>query len=243
VNTNFACCCVCIDVFFLMIFGGVALPVAKVSKECSPSLGAVGLFFIFYWLFNIFRNMVIICSVQILRDFDPTKLHAAAKLTFMVFDLIAMIWGATYGTLVLRDEETSICVNEVDGILRFKNVLAAHVVMAYLYVSWLVIALCCSCAIGIAYLRMPRNEFNRRANNVPMARAAMDKVTKKQFKDYSKEHKEEADKCIICFEEFKDEDNIAELNCDDRHIFHTACIQQWLEHNMVCPTCRKPVSQ
>jgi len=222
-NANVACCCICMDGLFLILLGALALPTAKVAKECSASLGAAGLFFIFYWLFNIFRNMVVICSVHILRSFDPSKLHGAVKVTFMVFDLVAMLWGAIHGTQVLRDDETDICVNTIDGVSRFKNVLLAHVILAYMYVCWLVLALCCLGFLGIAYLRMPRNEFNRRAN-VPMARAAMDKVVKKQYKDYSKEKKEELDKCIICFEEFKDEDNIAELNCDDRHIFHSACI-------------------
>ncbi len=52
----------------------------------------------------------------------------------------------------------------------------------------------------------------------------MEKVNKKQFKDYSEEVQAELDKCCICFCEFEGEEEIAELNCDARHIFHTECI-------------------
>lgn len=35
--------------------------------------------------------------------------------------------------------------------------------------------------------------------------------------------------CIICMEIFKDNDNVAELNCDLRHYFHEKCIEEWLK--------------
>ena len=57
-----------------------------------------------------------------------------------------------------------------------------------------------------------------------MAANAMKNVNKKQFKDYTKEQQEELDKCIICYCEFEASEEIAELNCDARHIFHTECI-------------------
>ena len=57
----------------------------------------------------------------------------------------------------------------------------------------------------------------------------MEKVSKKQFKDLDAEHQEQTDKCIICYCEFQENEEISELACDDRHIFHTECIQKWLE--------------
>ena len=71
-----------------------------------------------------------------------------------------------------------------------------------------------------------------------MAKKAMENINKKEFGNLDKEKQEHFDKCVICFEDFKDTDEIAELNCDAHHIFHQECIQKWLETNMVCPNCR-----
>jgi len=47
--------------------------------------------------------------------------------------------------------------------------------------------------------------------------------------------------CLICSEEYKDNDEITELNCDKRHYFHTKCIQDWLKRKLECPLCKKVV--
>ena len=47
------------------------------------------------------------------------------------------------------------------------------------------------------------------------------------------------DECTICLNKFKDSDELACLNCDDRHYFHYLCAQQWLQTHTTCPLCRK----
>jgi len=51
----------------------------------------------------------------------------------------------------------------------------------------------------------------------------------------------ETKECIICMENFKDDDEIAELKCDYRHYFHSACLKDWLTRKPECPLCKKPV--
>ncbi|KAJ4958578.1 hypothetical protein NE237_025689 [Protea cynaroides] len=42
--------------------------------------------------------------------------------------------------------------------------------------------------------------------------------------------------CIICQEEYVEEDELGVLDCG--HDFHTACIKQWLRCKNLCPTCK-----
>jgi len=44
--------------------------------------------------------------------------------------------------------------------------------------------------------------------------------------------------CPICFSEFNDADQLLVMPCDQRHFFHKACIENWLEHSQICPICR-----
>ena len=54
----------------------------------------------------------------------------------------------------------------------------------------------------------------------------------------SERTKESSKTCAICLCEFEVGENVCALPCDDGHIFHTKCIEQWLETNSMCPVCR-----
>ena len=48
--------------------------------------------------------------------------------------------------------------------------------------------------------------------------------------------------CVICQEFFTEQDDdVTELRCDERHIFHTECLRPWLEKQLTCPICRESV--
>ena len=43
--------------------------------------------------------------------------------------------------------------------------------------------------------------------------------------------------CVICIEEYKDNDNIRQLPC--QHVFHQKCIDSWFLKRQTCPICRQ----
>ncbi len=45
--------------------------------------------------------------------------------------------------------------------------------------------------------------------------------------------------CPICLEFFNQGEIISVLSCD--HLYHPACIYEWLRKNLCCPVCRNPV--
>ena len=42
--------------------------------------------------------------------------------------------------------------------------------------------------------------------------------------------------CTICLEEFNNDEEIIKLKCN--HLFHSKCIDDWIEKNQSCPLCR-----
>ena len=63
------------------------------------------------------------------------------------------------------------------------------------------------------------------------------------FKNVSKGVKEGNEKCVICFEDFEENESVKMTNCF--HIFHYKCIKKWIESKQElieepdCPICRR----
>lgn len=45
---------------------------------------------------------------------------------------------------------------------------------------------------------------------------------------------------MICYEDYKPDDDVSPLDCHPDHIFHTDCIKKWVKTGKVeCPYCKK----
>jgi hypothetical protein len=76
---------------------------------------------------------------------------------------------------------------------------------------------------------------------VPEILGTLDKTT---FGNKQKSHKEKLWKqCPICWQDFRRREMVTTLHCDEKHIFHTSCIEEWIRkgHN-TCPLCRLPIA-
>lgn len=51
----------------------------------------------------------------------------------------------------------------------------------------------------------------------------------------------EQNTCTICIEDFKDGDDLKTLPC--LHIYHSACIDSWLQRDNSCPICKTPIGR
>ncbi|KAA0201701.1 hypothetical protein HAZT_HAZT005072 [Hyalella azteca] len=50
-----------------------------------------------------------------------------------------------------------------------------------------------------------------------------------------------AEKCTVCLSDYENDENVRRLPC--LHLFHTACIDQWLATSKRCPICRVDIEQ
>ena len=82
-----------------------------------------------------------------------------------------------------------------------------------------------------------RNEVESEANSQFRRKYETSMFDKREYTE-SEKAKESSKTCTICLCEFEVGESVCALPCDDSHIFHTKCIEQWLETNSVCPVCR-----
>ncbi|CDW91085.1 zinc finger protein [Stylonychia lemnae] len=50
---------------------------------------------------------------------------------------------------------------------------------------------------------------------------------------------DQLDECAICLTKFIDNDDLLQLQCDKRHLFHRDCGSEWIKINATCPLCRQ----
>ncbi len=64
-----------------------------------------------------------------------------------------------------------------------------------------------------------------------------EELDKLEVKEYSNVDKQKYKECMICLDDYKDEDKIRILKCE--HGFHKDCVDKWLKDcNYKCPICR-----
>ena len=44
--------------------------------------------------------------------------------------------------------------------------------------------------------------------------------------------------CAVCRDAFEEGHRATRMPCSARHVFHAACVAEWLERNDSCPMCR-----
>jgi hypothetical protein len=45
--------------------------------------------------------------------------------------------------------------------------------------------------------------------------------------------------CPVCTEELQLQEQVQQLPCDPKHVFHVECLKPWLQQDNSCPVCRR----
>ena len=105
------------------------------------------------------------------------------RLLFMLIDLGGMGFGAIYGTKAITNNDVAVCIRSDDEARRYRNVVLVNVILAYIYLAFLVCMIGCFCLCGCAAFKLSAAERERlmqeRLARVPMAAKAMETVNKK----------------------------------------------------------------
>ena len=84
----------------------------------------------------------------------------------------------------------------------------------------------------LSLIGSPSNEINL---NNGLEQKVINNLPESKIKDVSKLTSEKK-KCIICLDEFINDEYLACLPCI--HAFHSKCIKNWLKRNKECPICK-----
>jgi hypothetical protein len=102
---------------------------------------------------------------------------------------------------------------------------------------------CVVCVVAPCIYRMLRRFDAADANWEGAENNILTNLAVDKFKMVQNSQKDDVNlNCIICFEDFKDGDNVTTLPCNKKHSFHEKCIKNWLEQKNTCPLCNLPIT-
>lgn len=103
--------------------------------------------------------------------------------------------------------------------------------------------LCCGCLLcvflPIVFIAARRAQQPQWVQAAPQV---VQNLYKAKYQQFSRQGQAGENACPICLVDYTEEDEITPLPCDDRHFFHSDCIQGWLDKNNICPMCKQPVT-
>ena len=163
----------------------------------------------------------------------------------MTVILFEVSW-ITYGNTFHYTDKNRACKDNVEGVQTLWVIMTAEIVVGY--VTYMILISVILGYIAIFSLRYSNNQrrnelfrehFNRMERRLPYLNA-ISNLKRKSF-SHIREGQRHMYECIICMNEFKPRDQISELACDQRHYFHSTCLENWLKHKLECPLCKKSV--
>ena len=229
----------------------VVIPRAQVTKECCSDLYSAGVAICIYNLFFVVRN-IFICAFSY-NTKNPVKTSLLSRLAFICIDCLAYTVIVIWATVQVTSENATRCKDQIQEVSEFWWMVLIVCVIGYLQMFIeLLICLVTSCTLAIfccIYFNSRREERERAVQRLqqhaPMLARALSSLRRNKFKDLSTRAKE-AKSCIICFENFNESDDVTQLSCDERHVFHQRCLESWMnsdtsQNTLKCPICRNSV--
>eukprot|EP01017_Pseudomicrothorax_dubius_P048054 TRINITY_DN8689_c0_g1_i5.p1 TRINITY_DN8689_c0_g1~~TRINITY_DN8689_c0_g1_i5.p1 ORF type:complete len:202 (-),score=25.09 TRINITY_DN8689_c0_g1_i5:32-547(-) len=146
--------------------------------------------------------------------------------------------------LNMRNNETS-CMNHNDNLFL---VISFYLFYGTLWILTLAVSMFVILLIVVLILdRLNPTLLETTNEENGLSEQELKKIETKSFKgqetepNSSESRKDETSKtCLICFEDFICKDSVMEMpNCG--HIFHDACVKQWLSLQASCPYCRNDI--
>ena len=116
--------------------------------------------------------------------------------------------------------------------------------LCYFLIKFVFSSFFCPLYLSSLYLGYYEDKINESLNELINTRIYIDEnslISRDSINKYQKD--EILTSCAICLENFFKGDVISTLPCSKRHTFHSYCLEEWFNSNILCPLCRYDFSK
>ena len=150
---------------------------------------------------------------------------------FIVKETFDLSW-IVYGSTLYWSDAAKECDKSGNGFMT--------VMFLFIIIGMVKILLCVIVLFIVIYIVIQR-KIQRRSDQL----ASVNVLRSLQQVRFNALNQADPDEeCVICYIEYKEEDVVTQLKCNEKHIFHSECIGTWIrEGKNTCPICRAPISE
>ena len=116
--------------------------------------------------------------------------------------------------------------------------------LCYFLIKFVFSSFFCPVYLSSLYLGYYEDKINETLNELINTRIYIDEnslISRDSINKYLKD--EILTSCAICLDNFVKGDVISTLPCSKRHTFHSYCLEEWFNSNILCPLCRYDFSK
>lgn len=199
-------------IFDLMVIAGILslfLPAYEKTRACSPDLFHVSLALMLYQVFSLVRN-VLICGICYFTK-RPEISSSIARVVLCLIECFAQGALIVWATIEVSTEEAVECANSDEAIGSVWKISVILIAVGFLVVflqlvvtfivCFIIVVFCCQ------YQRNNQQRLQQIQNRAPVLANALKSLNRKKFGDVQAKSGD-VKECVICFEEFKKEEEI-----------------------------------
>lgn len=165
--------------------------------------------------------VVLLCFAK-----KPQRVRDLSSIFFIGIDLFVVVIMTIYGTKSLFSGPGVLCRDNGDpDTFKWWVISVCCLVYGWAYSVLLCIGFTSLPLIIVfwCFYRMQMQEIvnETRLERIPLAGEIIRSLKRQRYKNSNKK----TDQCVICLEQYRMEDQVSELNCDSRHMFHTLCLE------------------
>jgi len=193
---------------------------------------------------HVVKGSLFACK-QFARDRNYTSLSKIIVLSIKATEIFGLVWWLKGANWLYKSDHCSTWTHVLMAVFFSIQTL-------FLLIPCFVLLMLCTCLpiiIWVLPIFVPQNP-----NQQATSEETIEKISKFAWNAVSSlEHfgnlpsdSEEmrlAKMCSICLSEFEDGQEVMEMPCDKRHLFHAHCVSQWLRTSQNCPLCRSNIPQ
>ena len=121
-------------------------------------------------------------------------------------------------------------------IIIFFGNLNQWAVLTVMATALLVSVVCCPC---ISYIAFYVYQEIAKEKPVGMLKKELKQLSEqKYYKGMIQSDDDEDPICVVCQLEFEEGEDVRQLPCEGKHVFHKECVDVWLRKNDTCPLCK-----